>query len=96
MTWKLEKATVGVPNLAAVIVAVGLGASWAVSLAKDNENTNKRIDRVEPLITDVAEMKTGQAVLGERMKTLEKAVKELKADQKDGFKRILDKLDGNR
>ena len=93
MTWKLEKATVGVPNLAAVIVAVALGATWAASLANDQENTNKR---VEPLIADVAEMKTGQAVMSERMKTLEEAVKELKQDQKDGFKRILDKLDSTR
>ena len=96
MTWRLEKATVGVPNLTAVIVAVALGATWAASLANDQENTNKRVDRVEVLIPTVAELRTGQAVLGERMKTLEEAVKELKEDQKDGFKRILDKLDSNR
>ena len=96
MTWRLEKATVGVPNLAAVIVAVALGATWAASLANDQENTIKRVDRVEVLIPTVAELRTGQAVLGERMKTLEEAVKELKEDQKDGFKRILDKLDSNR
>ncbi len=93
MTWKLEKATVGVPNLAAVIVAVGLGISWAVSHADDIEDTRKK---VEPLIADVAAMKTWQAVMGERMKTLEEDIKELKEDQKDGFKRILEKLDSNR
>lgn len=93
MTWKLEKATVGVPNLAAVIVAVSLGASWAVGHADDIENTRKK---VEPLTADVATIKTEQAVMIQRMTTLEEAVKELKEDQKDGFKRILDKLDSNR
>ena len=93
MTWKLEKATVGVPNLAAVIVAVGLGISWAVAHAEDIEDTRKK---VEPLVADVAAIKTEQAVMIERMKTLEEAVKELKQDQKDGFQRILDKLDGKR
>lgn len=93
MTWKLEKATVGVPNLAAVIVAVSLGASWAVGHADDIEDTRKK---VEPLTADVATIKTEQAVMIQRMTTLEEAVKELKEDQKDGFKRILDKLDSNR
>ncbi len=93
MTWKLEKATVGVPNLAGVIIiAGGLVASW-VSLGKDQENTNERVERVEAVIPEVAALKLGQAVMAERMKTLDESMKELKQDQKDGLKQILEKLD---
>ncbi len=90
MTWKLEKATIGVPNLMAVIVAVSIGSMWAVSLAKDQRATS---DAVKPVVAKVAIMETGQALLAQRMKTLEDDIKELKQDSKDGFKRILDKLD---
>lgn len=97
MTWKLEKATVGLANLVGVVVvASGLVASW-VSLSKDQESTDKRVEKVEAVmeetvIPDVAGLKTGQAVMVERMTTLEESVRELKDENKHGIERILEKL----
>lgn len=83
---KLERASVSIVSLGSIAVAVIAGSIWVGALAGDVADNTKATK-------GISEIKTEQAVNGERLRNLEAAVKELKKDQKDGVKRILDALD---
>ena len=77
---KLERTSVSLVSLALILSSVVAGSIWVGALAgdvKDNTEATKGI----------SEIKTEQAVNGEKLRNLEAAVKELKKDQKDGVKR---------
>ncbi len=93
MTFKLERASVSVASLALIATAVIGGGIYIGALAGDVKSNTEDVKKIPPLAASVASLKTGQAVMAERMKTLEESVKELKQDQKDGLKQILEKLD---
>lgn len=85
MGMKLERASVSLVSLAYITAAViGMGM-WVGALAGDVSDNTKATN-------GIADIKTEQAVNGEKLKNLEDAVKELKKDQKDGLKKILEAI----
>ena len=82
---KLERASVSVASLAYITAAVVGGSIWIGALAGDVKDNTEATN-------GIAEIKTEQAVNGEKLRNLEASVKELKKDQKDGLKKILDAI----
>lgn len=89
---KLERASVSVASLALIATAVIGGGIYIGALAGDVKNNKEDVKKIPVLAANVANLKTGQAVMAERMKTLDESVKELKEEQKNSFKDIIDKL----
>lgn len=96
MHFRLEKAVLGLPNLAIVGAAIASAAIWVGAHADDIEDTKEKI---APIIADVkilaarqAVTDTKQAVTDQRLKVLEEAVREFQKVQTESFKAILERL----
>ena len=82
---KFERTSVSLVSLGSIAAAVVAGSIWVGALAGDVADNTKATN-------GIADIKTEQAVNGEKLRNLEDAVKELKKDQKDGLKEILEAI----